>query len=129
MSHAVIGVFATPSVACVLQHGHMRPSELSILIADDFSTMRRVIRNMLCELGYAQAKQAVRECDVLFSICTSAVVYPAAVLPFEAAERGATVIQINPVKTDLDAVANFNLRGSAGRIMADLVATAWPGNE
>ena len=74
---------------------------------------------------YARAKQAVRECDLLFSVGTSAVIYPAAVLPFEAAERGATVIQINPATTELDPVATFNLQGPAGVVMGELVTAAW----
>ena len=75
---------------------------------------------------WGQAKEAIRHCDLLISIGTSAVVYPAAVLPFEAAERGATVIHVNPEVTDLDAVATFNLHGKAAEIMPRLLA-AWPG--
>ncbi|MFA6312964.1 MAG: Sir2 family NAD-dependent protein deacetylase [Sterolibacterium sp.] len=51
----------------------------------------------------------VRHCDLMFSIGTSSVVYPAAALPFEAAARGAKVIQVNPVATELDEVAYCNL--------------------
>jgi len=80
----------------------------------------------LPEDAYARAAQAVRDCDVMFSIGTSSVVYPAAALPFAAAERGAKVIQINPAATDLDAVACFNLRGSAGTVMDRLIRSAWP---
>ena len=80
----------------------------------------------LPEDAYRQAAQAVRDCDVMFSIGTSSVVYPAAALPYAAAERGAKVIQINPAPTDLDDVALFNLRGSAGMVMDLLVRAAWP---
>jgi len=81
----------------------------------------------LPEEHYDAAQQAVRECDVMFSIGTSAVVYPAAALPFEAARQGATVIQVNPVATDLDEAALFNLRGPAGSAMESLIRTAWAG--
>lgn len=76
--------------------------------------------------AYGDTKQAVRECDVLFSIGTSAQVFPAAVIPFEAAERGSTVIQVNPVETSLDSVAQFTLRGQAGPVLDSLVSHAWP---
>ncbi len=76
--------------------------------------------------NYKQAKQAVRDCDLLISIGTSAEVFPAAVLPFEAAERGATVIQVNPAVTPLNKIAKYNLIGSAGILMDRLVKSAWP---
>ena len=34
------------------------PSELKFLIVDDFSTMRRIIRNLLKESGFAYAEEA-----------------------------------------------------------------------
>ena len=83
----------------------------------------------LAQGTYGQAKQAVRGGDLLFSIGTSAQILPAAVLPFEAAERGATVIQVNPAETELDKVATFNLRGNAGILMDELVKSAWPSDE
>ena len=83
----------------------------------------------LAQGTYGQAKQAVRGCDLLFSIGTSSQILPAAVLPFEAAERGATVIQVNPAETELDKVATFNLRGSAGILMDQLIKLAWPSHE
>jgi NAD-dependent deacetylase len=58
---------------------------------------------------------------VLFSIGTSAVVWPAAQLPIEAARSGATVIQVNPDKTDLDRVAHYNLHGQAGTVLPHLL--------
>lgn len=79
--------------------------------------------------AFAQAEQAVRDCDLMFSIGTSSVVYPAAALPFQAAARGAKVIQINPAATELDEVAFWNLRGSAGTVMDRLIRTTWPSLE
>lgn len=79
--------------------------------------------------AFAQAEQAVRHCDLMFSIGTSSVVYPAAALPFEAAARGAKVIQVNPAATELDAVAFCNLRGAAGTVMDSLIRTTWPSLE
>jgi NAD-dependent deacetylase len=42
---------------------------------------------------------ASRRCDVFLSIGTSSLVHPAASLPFAAAERGATVVEINTAVT------------------------------
>lgn len=75
--------------------------------------------------SWSKAKQSIRACDVMFSIGTSAIVYPAAELPFEAAKRRACVIQVNPNPTDLDGVASHNLRGKAGEIMDALYKAAW----
>ncbi len=63
---------------------------------------------------YGKAKEAIRNCTMLFSIGTSSQIYPAAVFPYEAAHRGAMVVQINPNPTDLDQVTSFILRGKAG---------------
>ena len=34
------------------------PSDIRILIVDDFSTMRRIVRNLLKEIGYTNADEA-----------------------------------------------------------------------
>src|SRR5690606_4953947 len=67
----------------------------------------------LPESQWTQAAQHVQDCDALLSVGTSAVVYPAAELPMIALSRGATVVQVNPQPTDLDAHAHFNLHGKA----------------
>ena len=36
----------------------MNPTELKFLIVDDFSTMRRIVRNLLKEAGHANADEA-----------------------------------------------------------------------
>lgn len=36
----------------------MKPDDLKFLIVDDFSTMRRIVRNLLRELGYNNADEA-----------------------------------------------------------------------
>lgn len=67
--------------------------------------------------SWRHAKIAVNTCDIFFSIGTSSLVHPAAELPYEAAEREACVIQVNPNPTELDCVANYNLKGRAGEVM------------
>jgi len=73
------------------------------------------------------ATEAAFGCDLLFTVGTSGLVYPAAEIPYVAARSGAAVVQINPEPTVLDAVADVNLRGTAARILPELVARAWGG--
>lgn len=80
----------------------------------------------LPEDAHGSASRAVAECDMMFSIGTSSMVYPAAALPYTAAARGATVVQVNPASTSLDDVASFNLRGPAGTVMDEVVRATWP---
>lgn len=76
---------------------------------------------------WGRAEAAARACDLLLSVGTSALVYPAASLPGLAADQGAWVVQINPEFTSLEGLARFNLRGPAARVLPLLVAEAWPG--
>ena len=69
---------------------------------------------------WRQATEATCHCDVMFSVGTSSMVYPAASLPRETARRGACVIQINPQPTDLDSSATYNLHGKAGEVFEAL---------
>ncbi len=71
------------------------------------------------------AVHAASSCDVLMTVGTSGLVYPAAEIPRVAARVGATVIQINPQETPLDAVADVNLRGSAAQVLPALVRATW----
>ncbi|MGW4500817.1 SIR2 family NAD-dependent protein deacylase [Micromonospora sp. NPDC004336] len=83
----------------------------------------------LPETALTAAAEAAAACDVLLTVGTSAVVYPAAEIPRIAARRGATVIQVNPQPTPLDQVCAVNLRGTAAQILPALVAAAWPEND
>jgi NAD-dependent deacetylase len=74
----------------------------------------------------AAAEAAARECDLLFSIGTSAAVFPAAQLPVTALQSGAMVVEINRDRTPLTGVATFSLLGQAGEILPRLLATTWP---
>lgn len=61
--------------------------------------------------------QLSSECDVMFVIGTSAVVQPAASLPFEASEAGAKIVEINFDPTPLSLYADFSIRGKSGEIL------------
>jgi NAD-dependent deacetylase len=74
----------------------------------------------------AAAEAAARGCDLLFSIGTSAAVFPAAQLPLTALRSGAMVVEINRDRTPLTGIATFSLLGQAGEILPRLLAMTWP---
>lgn len=61
----------------------------------------------------ARAEDAVNACDVLLVVGTSGVVYPAAGLVFQAHQRGAKVVIINPQATELDMLADVIVHQTA----------------
>ena len=71
------------------------------------------------------ASEAARACDLFLSIGTSSLVYPAAALPYEALENGATLVEINPNETPLTPHADYSLRGAAGQVLPDLLRTIY----
>ena len=63
-----------------------------------------------------------QSCTVMLVIGTSAVVYPAATIPANAKERGATVIEINMEPTPMtDETSDYLIEGSAGEIIPAIV--------
>ena len=76
----------------------------------------------LPENAMNRAMQVLREADVCFSIGTSALVQPAASLPFVAIDAGATVIEINPVPTPLSTIASFSLQATAADALTGIGA-------
>jgi NAD-dependent deacetylase len=64
-----------------------------------------------------KAFQISSKSQVMFVIGTSAVVQPAASLPFSAADAGAKIIEINPEPTPLSSHADFSFRGKSGEIL------------
>lgn len=79
----------------------------------------------LPEREWQRATDASAGCDLLLSVGTSALVYPAAELPQVAARTGAHVVQVNPQATALDTIANWNLRGAAGDVLPALLQHAF----
>lgn len=79
----------------------------------------------LPEAALTAAVEAASACDVLLTVGTSGVVYPAAEIPRIAARSGATVIQVNPEPTPLDRISAINLRGSAAQVLPALAAVTW----
>jgi NAD-dependent deacetylase len=69
---------------------------------------------------FERALAASRACDVFLSVGTSSLVYPAASLPLEAAERGAVLVELNPDDTPLTPRMRYVLRGRAGEFLPEL---------
>lgn len=72
---------------------------------------------MLPEGAYEKGAEAAASCDVFFTIGTSALVYPAAMLPEIAKRSGALLVEVNPEETPLTAICDASLRGKAGEIL------------
>ena len=74
----------------------------------------------LPEDALVRAWRLASETDLLLSIGTSSLVYPAASLPSTAQDAGATVIEINPNRTPLSPLANHCIRRGAGDALTTL---------
>ncbi|WP_433730400.1 NAD-dependent protein deacylase [Actinoplanes sp. CA-051413] len=78
----------------------------------------------LPEAALRAAAEAAAACELLLTIGTSGLVYPAAEIPHLAARAGAAVVQLNPMPTPLDPVAAVSLRGPAAQLLPRLVDAA-----
>ncbi len=65
-----------------------------------------------------RAVAALESCDLLVSVGTSGVVYPAAELPRRAMERGAVTVEINLEDTPVSDLYLHRLRGKASEMLA-----------
>jgi NAD-dependent deacetylase len=73
-----------------------------------------------------RASAAVEDCDLFLSVGTSALVYPAAGLAEQAAARGATLVEVNPVPTGLARHADYVWAAASGEALPALVAALGP---
>lgn len=78
----------------------------------------------LPEEALAEAIHATQNCDLFFSIGTSALVQPAASLPIQALHSGADVVEVNIEETPLTSHATYFIRGPAGEVLPTLIRTA-----
>ncbi|MCO6509397.1 MAG: NAD-dependent deacylase [Aridibacter famidurans] len=72
---------------------------------------------MLPEGAYEKGAEAAASCDVFFTIGTSALVYPAAMLPEIAKRAGAFLVEVNPEETPLTAICDVSFRCGAGELL------------
>ena len=75
---------------------------------------------MLPEAVWTEAAERAARCDVCFVVGTSAIVYPAAGLPYAAKRAGAFLVEVNPEETPLSEICDVTLRGAAGEILPQL---------
>lgn len=68
----------------------------------------------------SQVRDAMIACDLLVSIGTSAVVYPAADLPIIAKRAGARLVEVNPEDTPMSGLYDEHLRTTATEALAML---------
>ena len=67
-----------------------------------------------------RARELLEQCDLLVTVGTSAVVYPAAELPRIAMRRGATTVEINLDDTPVSSLYQHRLRGKASEMLASM---------
>lgn len=72
----------------------------------------------LPEATIESAVSAFRQCDLLVSVGTSGVVFPAADLPHIAMDAGAVTVEINLEDTAVSAYYRYRLRGRASEMLA-----------
>jgi len=75
---------------------------------------------LLPEDEWGKSVSAAESADVLFSIGTSGVVYPAASIPLMAKRQGAFIVEINPQPTLLTDHVDEFLLGASGVILPEL---------
>jgi NAD-dependent deacetylase len=80
---------------------------------------------MLPEGAFELAEKRARQANVLFTIGTSAVVYPAAGIPMLALQSGAYVVEINPEETPLTRYVHESIRAASGEVMPGIVERLW----
>ena len=70
---------------------------------------------------WSKAELASSQADVFLTIGTSAVVYPAAGLIDIARRSKAVTIEVNPDETGYSGMVNYSIRGTAGKVLPDLL--------
>lgn len=76
---------------------------------------------MLPVQALSQAELLAESCDLMLVVGTSGAVYPAAGLAHRARRAGARVIILNPEPSEIDDAAHLLLRGTAARLLPDLL--------
>jgi NAD-dependent deacetylase len=77
---------------------------------------------MLPEDVFREAEARAARADVVLVVGTSSIVWPAAGIPLAAQSAGATVVEVNPERTDLTDRFDLWIRGRAGDVLPRLLA-------
>ena len=75
----------------------------------------------LPEEAYSLSEEAAEDCDMMFIVGTSAVVFPAANIPYIAKRNGKYLVEINIERTELSNIADLSLFGKAGEILPQIL--------
>jgi NAD-dependent deacetylase len=75
-------------------------------------------------MEFGQAQRAARSAALVLVVGTSALVYPAASLPFTALAAGAYVVEVNPERTPLSGQAGEVITGPAAVVLPSLLEAA-----
>jgi NAD-dependent deacetylase len=86
-------------------------------IRPDVVWFGEMLNPQVIERAFLESEQT----ELFFSIGTSAIVHPAASLPFTAKRRGATLIEINPEMTPLTDLADYYVSAKSGEFLPMLV--------
>ncbi|MDI3329180.1 MAG: NAD-dependent deacylase [Micrococcus sp.] len=81
---------------------------------------------MLPERALEQTYAALENCDLAVVVGTSAVVQPAASLPYVALGAGAAVVEVNPEVTEFSTAATVHVPGTAATVLPALARAAAP---
>lgn len=76
---------------------------------------------MLPQGVFEESESAAAKCDICFVVGTSAVVYPAAYIPYSAKQGGAFVVEINIEETEFSRQADLSLIGKSGEILPEII--------
>ncbi len=80
------------------------------------------------EREMAEAGRRAQRCDLMLTLGSSLVVYPAAYLPQQAKQAGARMIIVNMEPTPLDHLADVVIHAKTGAVMERIVAAVKEGN-
>lgn len=79
----------------------------------------------LPELALERSFAALQSCDLLLSVGTSSVVYPAAGFIELASANGARTIEVNPQETPMSPIVTWALRGPSAELLPAVVDLAF----
>ena len=101
----------------ILTHAEVMRCSCGGLIRPDVVWFGELLPVEAVELAERRAKES----DVLFSVGTSSIVWPAAGIPLIAKESGAYVVEINPEPTPLSRHADESLRDTSSQVLSALI--------
>lgn len=70
---------------------------------------------------FDSAESAARNCDIMFVVGTSSVVFPAAQIPIIAKQSGAILVEVNLEQTELSYMADYLIPGRAGQRLPEIL--------